>query len=82
MIDHEILMLFGDNLADFTELFDKKSITDRNQLVDSLQSEFGDRFIVLPNVIYGEWEGALTNYDRSLDHHAKDSIRKSLLKGY
>lgn len=82
MKDHEILMLFGDNLADFTELFDKKSIADRNQLVDSLHTEFGDRFIVLPNIIYGEWEGALTNYERGLEHHAKDSIRKSLLKGY
>ena len=79
---HEIIMLFGDNLADFTELFDKKSTTDRNQLVDSLQLEFGNSFIVLPNIIYGEWEGSLYDYKYDWSEKQKDSIRMEIVEGF
>ena len=79
---YEIAMLFGDNLADFTELFDKRSTSDRNNLVDSLHQEFGDKFIVLPNVIYGDWEGSLYNYKYNWTSAQKDSIRLQFIKGY
>ena len=54
--DYEIIMLLGDNLADFNSVFYKKSNNDRIQSVDSLSKMFGDKFIVLPNLIYGDWE--------------------------
>lgn len=79
---HEILMLFGDNLADFTELFDKRSNTDRNNLVDSLSVDFGSKFVVLPNVLYGEWEGSLFDYKYDWTTFQKDSIRQSYISGY
>jgi len=77
----DIMMLFGDNLADFTELFDKQSITDRNHVVDSLRAEFGSRFIVLPNTLYGEWESALFDYKYHWLPAQKDSIRLNWIKG-
>lgn len=80
--NYEILMLFGDNLADFTELFDKQSLSKRSDLVDSLRMEFGSHFMVLPNALYGEWEGAMFDYQREWTPVQKDSIRKSLLKGF
>ena len=80
--NYEIVMLFGDNLADFTELFDKKSVENRNHTVDSLQTRFGDSFIILPNVLYGEWEGALFGYTYKFTESQKDSIRMSWIKGY
>lgn len=80
--NYEILMLFGDNLADFTELFDKQPLNKRTVLVDSLRTEFGSYFMVLPNALYGEWEGALFDYQRDWTPVQKDSIRKSLLKGF
>lgn len=79
---HEIIMLFGDNLADFTELFDKKTTMVRNDLVDSLQNEFGSSFIVLPNVLYGEWEGSLFDYKYDWSESQKDSIRMEMIKGF
>ena len=54
--DYEIIMLLGDNLADFNSVFYKKSNKERIQSVDSLSKMFGDKFIIFPNLIYGDWE--------------------------
>ena len=54
--NYEIIMLLGDNLADFNSVFYKKSNNERIQSVDSLFKMFGDKFIVFPNLIYGDWE--------------------------
>jgi 5'-nucleotidase (lipoprotein e(P4) family) len=77
-----IIMLIGDNLNDFTEVFEHKSIPERYGLTDSLINEFGNRFIVLPNAMYGDWEGALYNYNYAMDAVKKDEIRKANLKGF
>lgn len=80
---HEIIMLLGDNLSDFSAVFDKKSTKERNHLTDSLKNYFGTKFIVLPNPMYGDWEtkGLLEgNYNWSA--FQKDSIRKSKIKSY
>lgn len=79
---HKIIMLFGDNLADFTELFDKQTVANRNTIVDRLQSEFGNTFIVLPNALYGEWEGSLFEYKYDYTDSQKDSIRMEWITGY
>ena len=59
--DYEIIMLLGDNLADFSSVFYKKSNNERIQSVDSLSKIFGDKFIILPNLIYGDWEDGFKN---------------------
>tara|TARA_B100000242_G_scaffold293894_1_gene273551 strand:- start:2545 stop:3240 length:696 start_codon:yes stop_codon:yes gene_type:complete len=59
--DYEIIMLLGDNLADFDSVFYKKSNNERIQSVDSLSKMFGDKFIVFPNLIYGDWEDGFKN---------------------
>jgi len=60
---HEIVMLMGDNLNDFTDVFEGKSREDRHLLISSLRAEFGKKFIVLPNAMYGEWINALLKYE-------------------
>jgi 5'-nucleotidase (lipoprotein e(P4) family) len=79
---HEIVLLLGDNLSDFTFLFDKKSMEERFTAANSVAPEFGKKFIVLPNPNYGDWEGALFKYNYSLTPWQKDSVMKSMLKGY
>ncbi|GAB4034287.1 5'-nucleotidase, lipoprotein e(P4) family [Spirosoma gilvum] len=56
---HRIVMLLGDNLNDFDKVFYQQTSTKRNQLVTDYQKQFGTRFIILPNAIYGDWESAL-----------------------
>lgn len=61
---HRIVMLMGDNLDDFTSAFEKKSVADRFAEVDKAREEFGRKFIVLPNAMYGTWENAIYEYGR------------------
>jgi len=79
---YDIVMLLGDNLYDFAKVFEKKSIADRFAETDAVQAEWGKKFIVLPNAIYGEWENALIQYKRGLNNAQKDSAYKAQLKGY
>jgi 5'-nucleotidase (lipoprotein e(P4) family) len=64
---YRVLMLFGDNLRDFSEVFkapkvdpsdvvgQNKAIAQRKQKVDQYQARWGDDWIILPNPAYGEW---------------------------
>lgn len=56
---HEILLFVGDNMGDYSSLFDRRNASLALGLADSLQNDFGTRFIVLPNPMYGEWENAI-----------------------
>jgi 5'-nucleotidase (lipoprotein e(P4) family) len=80
--DYRVVMLLGDNLNDFSTVFEKKTIAERSLQTDKLKEEWGRQFIVLPNATYGEWENALYNYNSKLPAEKKDSIRIHLLKGY
>jgi 5'-nucleotidase (lipoprotein e(P4) family) len=79
---YNVFMLLGDNLNDFTKAFEKGSSANRAIEVDNARDEWGKKFIVLPNATYGEWENALTNYQRGLSRQQKDSVYRQLLKGF
>lgn len=74
--NHEIIMLLGDNLSDFSTLFDKKQYDERLQNTQQQSAEFGNKFIVLPNPTYGDWESALYHYNYQLTPAQKDSTLK------
>lgn len=78
---HDIVMLVGDNLGDHFSLY-KKNYQERLAVTDQLAAQFGHRFIVLPNPVYGDWEGALLPANTTLTPARKDSVMKSWLKGY
>jgi 5'-nucleotidase (lipoprotein e(P4) family) len=79
---HTIVMLMGDNMNDFSFLFEKKTSDERDKVADDFAAEFGNRFIVLPNPVYGDWESSLYNYNYSLTPAQKDSVIKASLKNY
>lgn len=66
MKQFDVVLFIGDNLADFSDLFDKKTMEDRNATTRRIANEFGDRFIILPNPVYGDWESALYQYNSKL----------------
>lgn len=76
--NHEIVLLLGDNLSDFSTLFDKKQYEERLQNTQQQAAEFGRKFIVLPNVAYGDWESALYKYNYQLTPAQKDSTLKNM----
>ncbi len=53
----EIVLLMGDNLGDFYT--DEHGQPARRQQMESFRNEFGHKFIVLPNAIYGNWQMSL-----------------------
>lgn len=54
--DHEIVLLIGDTLHDFSKAFSQdQSKQERLKAVLDNQDKFGEAFIVLPNVSYGPW---------------------------
>ncbi len=57
----------GDNLDDFSDVFELKSIADRFAETDKIKTEWGKRWIVLPNAMYGTWENAIYEYQRLND---------------
>lgn len=76
---HDIVLLFGDNLGDFSG-FDHLSARERAKAVETKKAEFGKRWIVLPNPMYGDWEGAINNYAKHLSDEQKAKLRKDSLQ--
>lgn len=81
MKDYDVVMLFGDNLNDFTNVFEDKPVNERRTETDSLKDEWGKKFIVLPNVTYGDWENAFFGYKNKLTDDEKTTMLKALLRG-
>jgi 5'-nucleotidase (lipoprotein e(P4) family) len=79
---HDIILLLGDNLGDFSALFDKKTEAEREQNVYGVAGEFGQKFIVLPNANYGGWEDAIYQNSHNWTLAQKDSLIKEGLKNY
>ena len=77
---HRIVLLMGDNLGDFSEVFEVDNTVDRNALVDKNKSLFGGKFIVLPNAMYGNWEGAVYDGNMRLPSSDKKKLRHARLK--
>jgi len=53
---HEVVMLLGDNLGDFSGIFDNRMEGNAAQQVMERSELFGTTFIILPNPLYGSWE--------------------------
>ena len=75
-----LVMLFGDNLVDFAE-FSTKSESDRDKMFEQLKAEFGDKFIIFPNPMYGSWESAVYQGEKK-DAKGQSDARMNALKGY
>jgi 5'-nucleotidase (lipoprotein e(P4) family) len=71
---HHIIMLLGDNLTDFAALWDRQPVAERRAQVQSNASLFGSTFIVLPNPVYGDWEGAMYHF-----HYPKTSAERAAI---
>ncbi|MEM7040911.1 MAG: 5'-nucleotidase, lipoprotein e(P4) family, partial [Bacteroidota bacterium] len=76
-----IVLLFGDNLGDLHEMFEGLNTAERNRKVEDNAKEFGPRYIVMPNPMYGGWEKAMRD-GAKLNTAQKDSLRHAKLKSF
>lgn len=76
---YELAMLFGDNLLDFATP-DDTTVAGRDKFVQEHAKDFGSKYIVFPNPMYGSWEGTLYNFDFKKSDEEKTELRKTPLK--
>ena len=50
--NYNVIMLIGDNLADFNDEFEVKLAEDRTNYTDQMSDSFGTKLIILPNPIW------------------------------
>ncbi|HMS42964.1 MAG TPA: 5'-nucleotidase, lipoprotein e(P4) family [Pyrinomonadaceae bacterium] len=62
---YRIVSLIGDNLNDLSDVFENKSVMERFAETDKAKNLWGNKFIVIPNAMYGEWESAIYRDDTS-----------------
>ncbi|MCK9448051.1 MAG: 5'-nucleotidase, lipoprotein e(P4) family [Bacteroidales bacterium] len=75
---HEIILLVGDNLGDFDEIFETNNADERMQQTMTNKHSFGEKWIMLPNAVYGSWVDVLPGYQTNI---ALDAQSDSLLRG-
>lgn len=78
----DVVLYLGDNLTDFPGGFDRRSIDERESLVDRNYTVFGNNWILLPNATYGDWESASYEYNNNYSLRQRDSIIKAHAKTY
>jgi 5'-nucleotidase (lipoprotein e(P4) family) len=77
---HRILLLIGDNVADFAGASYRADETKRLELVCQYRDYWGSRWIVIPNPAYGDWLDSLFGYERDLPARNKTAIKYRSLK--
>ncbi len=77
---YDVILLMGDNLGDFSNVFDVDTNDKRNKKVLEYGQYFGNKFIVFPNASYGEWENLITKGYFSLSPNERNIKRKEVLK--
>lgn len=79
---YDVILYIGDNLSDFSSLFEIIGVEPRKRAVDQLKAQFGGEYIILPNPMYGDWENlGIYGGRKNLSVSEKDSLRKSALQG-
>lgn len=77
-----VALYIGDNLNDFDGVFEKKSVAEKFNLINNLKESFGRKFIIMPNPLYGDWEGALYQYNYKISPGEKLDLRLKALNSF
>jgi 5'-nucleotidase (lipoprotein e(P4) family) len=73
--NYEIALLVGDNLGDFDHLYDERANKNAHKVVEDQKSLFGDKFIMLPNPMYGKWERPIQKQKGEYSDNLKKAMR-------
>jgi len=73
---YRVLMLIGDDLADF--ISDYRTTSEARVRAALKQSEWGSKWFILPNPMYGSWEASLYGFraDLSGDEMSREKFDK------
>ena len=78
---YRVLLMIGDNLGDFVDAKDNNlSPKQRKEIVRAYSDYWGVKWFMIQNIAYGDWEGALYNFDYSLSPDEVNNARLENLK--
>ena len=80
--EYDVIFYLGDNCGDFSEDYYHASLEERNAAAVADKDKFGIEFIVLPNPTYGDWDGAIFEFNWGATPAEKDAYRKNALEGW
>jgi 5'-nucleotidase (lipoprotein e(P4) family) len=73
---HEVALLIGDNLSDFSGIFDNRQDGADLGNVMANRDMFGYEFIILPNPLYGGWEKSFRGESaEATNQNKRDALR-------
>lgn len=75
---NHVIFYMGDNLNDFLHDFAGLTVDERFTLTDDYMDDFGSKFIVMPNPMYGEWEGVIYEFNWGASDEEKSDMRKDI----
>ena len=76
--EYRVLLMIGDNLGDFVDAKDNNlNPSNRKNIVSDYADYWGVQWFMLQNIAYGDWEGALYDFNDSL---SPDEIYNSRLE--
>ncbi|MBE0641597.1 MAG: 5'-nucleotidase, lipoprotein e(P4) family [Bacteroidales bacterium] len=74
-----VSLLIGDNLGDFSSAFHHSDPEARANALNTEASNFGARYIILPNAMYGDWESAFYRGRNDLNDKTRQLILYDML---
>ena len=79
--EYRVLLMVGDNLGDFVDAKDNNlNPINRKNIVEDYADYWGVKWFMLQNIAYGDWEGALYNFDYSLSPEEVHNTRLESLE--
>jgi len=82
MEQYNVIMLIGDNLGDFDGIFEGTNAEKRRSEVMDNAANFGTKWIVLPNAVYGNWVDVLPGYRQGMSNQEFSDSLKIHLKSF
>lgn len=79
--EYHVALYFGDNLADFIDVKGKTQ-QERNTMMEAARQQFGERFIIFPNPMYGDWYGGTINGQFKANYNEIYQLRQSRLTSF
>jgi len=77
--DYRVIQIFGDQLDDFIPLEDTaSSVNSRKELIDQYADMWGEKWYMLINPMYGEWEETLYEHCWSCFPEESDRVKQRL----
>lgn len=80
--NYNVILLMGDALGDFNKDFEAVDQEKRKSVVEKYRYDFGARYIILPNPMYGEWRESIYDYDHTMPESKKKEKELSIIKSY